>query len=87
MRVAAAQTDEIRRVLESSPDVAAVFYESPEEAYLAFSRRYPAQKNDIGPEHLPASFRVKLADPARFSDDVAGLAGRPGVFMVRPVDP
>jgi hypothetical protein len=80
------QREEIRRFLEASPDVAKVFYESAEEAYAAFSRTHPSQKDDIEPEQMPTSFRVKLADPARFSDDVASLAGRPGVSMVIPVD-
>jgi cell division transport system permease protein len=63
------QQDRLRQDLEDNPLVEQVFFESKEEAYQRFLERFEGQDDftrGVTPDQLPASFRVKLHDPAMF---------------------
>lgn len=65
------QRQEIKRELESIPVVdPPVFYESSEQAYENFKEQFkdsPDLVNNVDPQSLPQSFRVKLSDPEQFA--------------------
>ncbi len=88
-----AQIDEVRTILEA-PALAAyvqeVYFETKEEAYASLE----SQVGDLDwfdrvtPEMLPASFRVKLADPTQIdvvADEVSGRAGVESVQDLRAI--
>lgn len=85
--VTAAQRDAIRARLQTFPEIQQVFYESSQEAYEAFARLRPEDAKNVGAANMPESFRVKLRDPSQFSDNVAGLRGMPGVYLVTSIKP
>lgn len=65
------QREEIKQELESIPVVEPpVFYESSEQAYENFKEQFkdsPDLVNNVDPQSLPQSFRVKLKDPEQFA--------------------
>ena len=79
------QEERLRADLESLPVVAEVYYESKQEAYDRFKelfRNQPTLVDAIEPDTLPASFRVKLTDPAQFGVVASQFASYPGVEEV-----
>ncbi len=67
-------TDDERRAVAaaigSDPRVAGYRYETSEQAFERFEilwRDQPRVVASTGPDGLPASFRVELADPARYA--------------------
>ena len=74
-------TVEVHRSLNEDPAVAAVEFIDKDEAYQSFSVLFasnPDLVRSVTPAMLPASFRVKLSDPAhveRWSRRVEQLAG------------
>lgn len=63
------QQAELRTALEREPVVESVVYESKDEAYERFIELFqnqPEMVDNVSPGALPASFRVRLADPERF---------------------
>ncbi|HEX9375004.1 MAG TPA: permease-like cell division protein FtsX [Actinomycetota bacterium] len=76
----------IEQRLDGMPEVASVRYESKEEALQRFKHDFQNQKNlweGVSADALPASFRVKLADPEKFEVVAAQLEGQPGVEKIR----
>ena len=68
------------------PEVEAVFFESKREAYDNFREQFADSEDlveNVGPDALPASFRVKLVDPEEFDVIAARLQGDPAVEQVR----
>lgn len=62
------------------PVVARVEYESKQEAYQRFQRLFANQRalvDNVTPDALPASLRVKLRDPERFAQVAAALGCEP----------
>jgi cell division transport system permease protein len=79
------QQQNIGNLLNQMPDVASVHYESKEEAYRRFQEIFKNQKalvENVSPDSLPASFRVKLKDPQRFDVVAARLGGQPGIDKI-----
>ena len=77
---------DLRRGLESTPGVESVVLESREQAYERFKQIFETQPELVElarPQALPASFRVKLADPARFPVIEKEFTGKPGVLSVK----
>lgn len=77
---------DLRRQLENTPGVESVVLETREQAYARFKEIFQAQPELVElarPQALPASFRVKLTDPARFPVIEKEFAGRPGVLSVK----
>jgi cell division transport system permease protein len=76
------QREKLRADLEAQPVVAEVFYESKREAYERFTRLFadqPTLVEAIDVTTLPASFRVKLENPALFGVIKDQFAAYPGV--------
>jgi cell division transport system permease protein len=76
------QRQRLQRDLEAQPVVAQVFYESKREAYERFTRLFadqPALVEAIDVATLPASFRVKLENPALFGVIKDQFEAYPGV--------
>jgi cell division transport system permease protein len=73
----------IETTLEQNPEVEQVFPESQEEAYDLFRERFDDSIADnITPEQLQESFRVKLVNPEEYEGVVSAVAGLPGVAQV-----
>jgi cell division transport system permease protein len=72
--------------LRSDPLVASFTYESKGQAYRRFRtdfRDSPDVVAGVGPDDLPASFRLSLVDSRRAGDIVAAYGGLDGVDRVR----
>ena len=83
--ITADQRTSIKADLEELPVVASVFYESQSEAYKRFQERFKDSSiaQNVTPDQLPESFRVKLTDPTQFAVVVSAFSGRPGVDLVQ----
>ena len=80
------QREQIRTDLEKlRPLVAEVFYESKTQAYERFKEQFEgsAIAENVTPEQLPESYRVKLADPTKYEIITSAFSGRPGVELVQ----
>ncbi len=67
------------------PLVADVFYESKAEAFARFKEQFSgsAIAENITPEQLPESYRVKLSDPTKYDIIFSAFNGRPGIYQVQ----
>jgi cell division transport system permease protein len=74
----------LRDQITRDPLVAAVSYESRDQAYQRFLRIYAGQSilQLVRPQSLPATLRVTLKDPTRGDAIVAEYTGKPGVRNV-----
>ena len=65
-------------------EVDQVYYESSDDAYDAFVENFAgtAIVDDVTPDQLPESFRVKLVDPEQFGIVSSAFDGREGVEAV-----
>jgi cell division transport system permease protein len=83
--VTQAQRDQIEADLRALPEVEEVFYESKQEAYERFKEQFKnsAIADNVTPDALPESFRVKLKDPTQFAIVASAIDGRPGVEQVQ----
>jgi cell division transport system permease protein len=84
--VSGAQQRRLNDKIANMPEVESVVYESKEAAYRNFKELFANQPElwqNVGPDALPASFRVKLADPEKFEVIAARLAGEPGIEEIR----
>jgi len=80
------QTKELGAAVSSMPEVQTVFYESKTEAYEEYKRMFkesPALIENVDPEALPASYRIKLKNPNTAEAVSTRLEGRPGVDDVQ----
>jgi cell division transport system permease protein len=71
----------LTETLTALPVVATVDYENKQEAFERFQRLFansPELVDNVDPDALPASLRVKLADPERFREVAAVLGCEPG---------
>ena len=75
----------IQQDLQSLPVVQTVYYESQAQAYSHFQERFKnsAIAQNVTPDQLPESFRVKLKDPTKFAVVQSAFSGRPGVDTVQ----
>jgi cell division transport system permease protein len=85
--ISSADRDRIQSILESMDEVApnGVKYETKQQAYQRFIRIFANQKaltENVSPDALPASFRVKLKDPEKFAVVEARLTGQPGIERI-----
>jgi len=65
--------------------VQAVFYESQDQAYARFKEQFKnsAIADNVTPDAMPESFRVKLKDPQQYAVVATAFQGRPGVEQVQ----
>lgn len=82
--VTSTQRGQLESELRAMDEVAEVFYESSEDAYRAFLENFGDSVfvDDVTPDQLPESFRVKLVDPEQFGIVSSAFDGRPGVESV-----
>ena len=75
----------IQNDLQGLPVVQKVYYETQQQAYEHFQERFKgsAIAQNVTPDQLPESFRVKLKDPTQFSVIQSAFSGRPGVDTVQ----
>jgi len=82
-QVTDAQKEVIFDTLTSNDEVEDVFYESQEQAYDLFRTRFEdAIADNITPDQLQESYRVKLVNPEEFEGVVSAVSGLPGVAQV-----
>ena len=75
----------IEQVLTTDPAVQQVFHETPQEAFVRFSRQFrdsPELARNITADALSESYRVKLVDPTNFAKVQALVGTEPGVGQV-----
>jgi cell division transport system permease protein len=80
------QRSELLADLRATPQVQEVFYESQEEAFQRFQEQFedsPDLVENVTPDALPESFRVKLEDPTQFEVVASAFRDRPGVEEVQ----
>ena len=80
------QRDQLNADLHANPAVETVFYESKPEAYKHFKELFkdsPDLVNNVTPDALPESFRVKLKNPENFEVVASAFRDRPGVDSVQ----
>lgn len=80
-----AQRNALRQELQSDPLVRSVIYEDKATAYRRFKEQFkdsPDLVNNVRPDALPESFRVKLKDPTKYDAIAAKYAHQPGVDQV-----
>jgi cell division transport system permease protein len=68
------------------PEVEEVFFESKEQAFEEYKRMFkdsPAITENVDPNALPASYRIKLKDPNQAEPVASRLQGQPGVDEVQ----
>jgi cell division transport system permease protein len=83
--ISQADSDRILAKLNAMPEVDHVRYESKQQAYERFQALFANQPdlvNNVSANALPASYRVKLADPSQFRVIYAQIFGQPGVEQV-----
>jgi cell division transport system permease protein len=83
--ISPSQQSHIGDLLTHMPEVGAVHFESQQEAYERFKRIFANQEalvQNITPDALPASFRVKLKDPQQFAIVAQRLVGQPGIDKI-----
>jgi cell division transport system permease protein len=84
--ISTTERNRLNQLLLDMPEVATVDYESKLEAYRRFKELFANQEEliqNVRPEALPASFRVKLKDPEKFAVVAAQLQGQPGIESIR----
>ena len=83
--ISQADRDRLFNLIQDMPVVSDVTYESKEDAYkhfLQIFRNQSALTQNVSRDALPASFRVKLADPQKFESVAAQLQGQPGIERI-----
>ncbi|WBB95713.1 MULTISPECIES: permease-like cell division protein FtsX [unclassified Solwaraspora] len=90
--VTAEQRRAVDAALRADPQVGSVAYESRQDAYQRFVRRYqddpavlldhPDLMEKVTPDQLPESFRITLANPSAYQQVSGGLQAMPGVETV-----
>jgi cell division transport system permease protein len=77
-----AQSTAIGQAIDRSPLVKSKTFESREQAFEKFKvlwRDSPDFIKSVGPESLPASYRVKLKDPEQYKTFASQVEGLPGI--------
>lgn len=80
------QSKELGSAISSMPEVSKVFYESKDQAFNEYKKMFedtPAIWQNVDPNALPASYRIKLKDPNTAQAVASRLEGRPGVDEVQ----
>jgi cell division transport system permease protein len=79
------QQQHLQQLLLQMPEVDTAHYESKAEAFQRFREIFKNEQDlveNVSPDALPASFRVKLEDPEKFEVVAARLAGQPGIDKI-----
>lgn len=79
------QRAQLRQQLATDPLVRDIFYENKQQAFVRFKEQFkdsPDLVENVQPEALPESFRVKLRDPTQYEAAATRYGGAPGVDQV-----
>jgi len=80
------EVEGLGRTISLMPEVQDVFFESKDQAYARFLELFkdsPALVENVAPDQLPSSYRVKLKDPEKFSVISARLSGEPAIEQIQ----
>ena len=79
------QREAIRTDLDALPQVERIYYESKSQAFKRFTEQFKnsAIVENLTPDQMPESFRVKLVDPEQFNVVASAFVGRAGVEEVQ----
>ena len=79
------QRDSNRADQDIMPQVEKVYYESKRKAYARFKEQFKnsAIVDNVTPDQMPESFRVKLVNPEQFDIVASAFVGRAGVEQVQ----
>ena len=80
------EIDALATEINEIPEVQEVYFENREEAYENFQELFrdnPALVENVDPDAMPQSYRVKLVDPADFPVIRARLAGNPAIDQIK----
>lgn len=82
--VTKSQRAEIRRVLESNPEVDKIYHETQKQAYENYRKMYKNSERSeiVEVSDMQESFRVGLKNPQEYESVVSAVAGLPGVESV-----
>ena len=84
-----ASPDEIRGLgqkIRELREVDRLFFENKQQAYQRFNQLFrdtPALTDNVAPESMPQSYRIKLVDPEQFAVIRARLAGEPAIDEIK----
>lgn len=80
------QVSALGEKIAGMPEVQTVQFESKDEAYRRFQELFrdsPTIVENVGPDALPESYRVKLKEPEKFQVVAARLASEPAIDEVK----
>jgi cell division transport system permease protein len=80
------EVDALGARIAEIPEVDQVFFENRDQAYENFKQLFrdnPALVENVDPDAMPQSYRIKLVDPADFPVIRARLAGDPAIDQIR----
>jgi cell division transport system permease protein len=77
------QRTQLQNDLQATPLVEKVYYESKQDAFQEQFKDSPDLVQNVTPDALPESFRVKLKDPTQFEVVASAFRDRPGVDEVQ----
>jgi cell division transport system permease protein len=80
------EIEALGRRIEEIPEVQDTFFENREQAYENYRELFrdnPALVENVGPEAMPQSYRIKLVDPEDFPVIRARLAGDPAIDEIK----
>ena len=86
--VSQVERDQLSKDLSTTPQVEKVYYESKQQAYERFKQEFHDSKDlvdNVSPDALPESYRVKLKNPEQFEVVASAFQGRPGVDSIQDV--
>jgi cell division transport system permease protein len=80
------QRNQLLQDVSSNPLVAKVYYESQQQAFENFKQQFKDSKDlvqNVTPDALPESLRVKLKDPTKYEDLASAFRDSPGVEEIQ----
>ena len=80
------QRQQLLEEVTKNPLVAKVYYESQQQAYENFKKQFKGSKDlidNVTPDALPESLRVKLKDPTKYEDFASAFQDSPGVEEIQ----
>ena len=84
--VTAEQRQQLLTDVSNNPLVAKVYYESQQQAYENFKNQFKDSKDlvqNVTPDALPESLRVKLKDPTKYEELATAFQDSPGVEEIQ----
>jgi len=80
------QRQQLLKDVSTNPLVAKVYYESQQQAFENFKKQFKDSKDlvqNVTPDALPESLRVKLKDPTKYAELASAFQDAPGVEEIQ----